>query len=128
MTAHQLPSTYLKPPAGDAVDLFEPSYLDDIANAIRGPAVEAAIDARIEQILRFGHDSERDSMLPIGELPQLARKHVSEAIERISATGEKRHLPGARKSLARAAALCLAAIDRLGLATAAEAKQQGLKL
>lgn len=133
MTDQARPSAYLRPVSlgeGEAADAVSPliGMLDDVANAIRGPAVQAAIEARIEQIVRYGHDSEHDAMQPIDELPRLARKHLSEASERIAGLGEKRHLPAARRSLARAAALCLAAMDRLDAAQAAEAKQQELGL
>jgi hypothetical protein len=128
MTAHPLPSSYLQPPKGDPLDQFNPGYLDEIANAIRGPAVQAAIDMRIEQIVRYGHDSEHDDMQPLFHLPRQARERLIAAIEQIEGTGEKRQLPAARKNLARVAAMCMAAIDRLDRATVAEAKQRELGL
>lgn len=133
MTQHPLPSTYLRPSSigdGDAADAVSPliGMMDDVANAMRGPALQLAIDMRIEAIVRYGHDAEHDAMQPIDELPRLARKHLTEAAERISGTGQVRQLPAARRSLARAAALCLAAIDRLDAAMAAETKQQELGL
>jgi hypothetical protein len=128
MTAHPLPSSYLVPPKGDPIDQFNPGYLDEIANAIRGPAVQAAIDMRIEAIVRFGHDSEHDDMQPIQHLPRQARERLIAAIEQIEGTGEKRQLPAARKNLARVAAMCMAAIDRLDRATAVETKQRELGL
>lgn len=132
MTEHPHPSTYLRPQSiGDeAAETASPliGLMDDVANAIRGPAVQAAIEARIEQVVRYGHDSEHDAMQPIGALPELARKELVMTAERISGLGERRQLAAARKSLARAAALCLAAMDRLDSAIAAEAKQQELKL
>lgn len=132
MTEHR-PSSYLRPAVlgdGEAADAVSPliGMIDDVANAIRGPAVQAAIEARIEQIMRYGHDSEHDGMLAIGALPDLARQQLVMSIERIAGTAEIRQLPAARKSLARAAALCLAAIDRLDAAMAAETKQQELRL
>jgi hypothetical protein len=128
VSAHPLPSSYLVPPKGDPMDQFNPGYLDEIANAIRGPAVHAAIDMRLEQIVRFGHEAEHDDMQPLFHLPRQARERLIAAIEQIEATGEKRQLPAARKNLARVAAMCMAAIDRLDRVAAAEAKQQELKL
>jgi hypothetical protein len=100
--------------------LFCPSALDEIDNAARGPAVRAAVDMRIEQIVKHGHDAEHDSMLPVDELPRLARQRLAAAIEQISGTGEKQNLPVARKNLARTAAMCMAAIDRIDVATRRE--------
>jgi hypothetical protein len=67
-------------------------------------------------------------MQPLFHLPRQARERLIAAIEQIEATGEKRQLPAARKNLARVAAMCMAAIDRLDRVAAAEAKQQELKL
>lgn len=133
MTAHPLPSSYLRiatlpfdaEPQRDGPVI---GLIDEVANAIRGPAVQLAIEMRIEAIMRFGHGAEHDAMLPIGELPTVARKYLVEAAERIGGSEEKRSLPAARKSLARAAALCMAAMDRLDAAIAAEAKQRELGL
>src|SRR5688572_1972686 len=98
---------------GDPRDFYHPSMLDEIDNAIRGPAVRGAIDMRLEQLLKHGHDSEHDMMLPLDQLPRLARERAIMAIEQISGTGEKQNLPVARRNLLRAAAICLAAVDRL---------------
>ena len=100
-------------PAGDPADQFNPDYLDQLDNAIRGAAVRMAIDMRIEQILRYGHDAEHDAMQPISHCPREALKRLHAAIEQIEATGERRNLPVAIKNLARTAALCMAGIDRL---------------
>ena len=120
MTEHPRPSSYLRNPT----DLFNPAYLDELANAIRGPAVQAAIDMRIEQIVRYGHDAEHDDMQAIDRLPHLARERLIAAIEQIAGTGERQHLAAARNNLARTAAMCMAAIDRLDRAIAAQAKKQ----
>lgn len=86
----------------------------ELVNAAFGPAVRAAVAMRIVQ-LEHGHDREADSMLAIDQLPRRAREFLSAATEQM--TGEKRHLPAARRNLARTAAMCFAAIDRLDLAT-----------
>jgi hypothetical protein len=88
----------------------------ELARALSGPAARLVGEMRLEQILKFGHDAENDSMLPIDRLPWLARERMVRAMDLIRATGEGRNLAVARKDLARAAAMCLAAIDRLDLA------------
>jgi len=125
MTHYPLPSSFLRPPAGDPLDQFNPAYLDEIANAIRGPAVQMVIDTRIEQILRYGHDAEYDAMQAIDALPRKAREYLIAAIEQVAGVREHRQLPAAVRNLARTAAICLAGIDRLQAVIAAEqAKQQ----
>lgn len=121
MTAHLLPSSHLP---SDTMDTFHPSYLDEIANAVRGPAVQLAIDMRIEQIVKYGHDAEHDAMQAIDALPRLAAERLIHARDQILATGERRNLPVAKLNLARAAAMCLAAIDRIDVVLDAESKKQ----
>lgn len=108
--------------------MFHPSYLDEIANAIRGPAMQATIDMRIEQIVRHGHDSEHDAMLPIDRLARDAAGRFAAAVDHMSGAGERRDLAAARRVLVRAAAIGLAAIDRIDMAIAVEAKKQGTML
>lgn len=88
----------------------------ELLAAIQGPAMRAVMEMRIEQIVKHGHTAEGDRMLPISLLPDEARKMAAAACDLIVATGERRNLPVARKRLARAAALCMAAIDRLDVA------------
>lgn len=101
----------------DPMDTFHPSYLDEIVNALRGPALQDVVDMRLEQIVKHGHDAEHDGMLALDQLPRMARDFGLHAIEQITATGEKRNLRVARKNLVRMAATALAAIDRLDAAT-----------
>ena len=121
MTGHPKPSSFLTDE--QALDTFNPSYLDEIANANRGPAVQAAIDARIEQIVRYGHDAVHDADLAIDYLPRQARDRMLHAIEQLTGVSDKQNLPAARKNIARAAAICLAAIDRLDLVLDAKERQ-----
>ncbi len=86
---------------------------DELMAAVQGPAVRAAIEARVEQIVKHGHDREYDSMLAIGHLPRVARGLILDAMDLIDGTVERRNLPVAMRRLARASAVCMAAIDRL---------------
>lgn len=90
---------------------------DELLAAVQGPAIRAVLEARIEQIVRHGHDREHDEMLPITRLPQLAREQLSMALDTSLTAGERRDLRVARRRLARSAAMCLAAIDRLDMLT-----------
>lgn len=88
------------------------SLLDELLAAIQGPAVRAALEARIEQIVKYGHDREHDSMLAIAQLPRLARDMTLSAIELLG-PDERRNIEVAKKRIARAIAILLAAFDRL---------------
>lgn len=87
----------------------------ELLAAIQGRAVRAVLEARIEQIVKHGHDREHDAMLSIVRLPDLAIEVARIARSRIGVTGTDRNLVAARRGLARAAAICLAAIDRLDM-------------
>jgi hypothetical protein len=89
---------------------------DELLQALTGPAVRAVLLIRAEQIAKHGHDREYDSMLPLVHLPKRAKWFASASIEHITGTGQVRDLRMARVRLAKAAALCLAAIDRLDAA------------
>ncbi len=121
MTGHPSPSSFLT--EEQACDTFNPGFLDEIANAIRGPAVQAAIDARIEQIVRYGHDATHDADLSIDYLPRQARERLLHAHDQLTGSDGKQNLPAARKNIARAAAICLAAIDRLDLVLDAKERE-----
>lgn len=84
-------------------------------NAITQRAsMRAAIAARIEQLQRFGHDEAHDAQLPPQFLMNKAREYLSDAIDH-SREGSRKNLPCAWRKTARAAALCLAALDRLAI-------------
>lgn len=87
---------------------------DELLAAIQGPAVRAALEARIDQIVRHGHDREHDEMLPITRLPQLAREQLSMALD-VMGSDDRRNLAVARRRIARGVAIGLAAIDRLDM-------------
>lgn len=97
--------------------MSEPATLAaELANAAAGPALRAVMTMRMQQIVAHGHDSEADSMLAVDRLPQLAREYLIAAQEQIAGTRGEQNLPVARKNLARTAAMCLAAMDRLDTA------------
>jgi hypothetical protein len=94
---------------------------EEIMAALQGSAVRAVLEARVEQIAKHGHGREHDAMLPIGALPRRAKEMAQMASEVIDATVEQRNLDVARRRLARTAALCLAAIDRLDMISGGKA-------
>lgn len=85
----------------------------DLLAAVSGYAVRIVLEMRIEQIVKHGHTSENDEMLPILWLPKQAKDYAQIACDRIGVTGKDRNLDAAERALARCAALCLASIDRL---------------
>jgi hypothetical protein len=86
---------------------------DELLAAIAGPSVKCVLEMRIEQIVKHGHSQENDETLPLLWLPKAVLQHAQIACDRIGVTGKDRNLPAAEKSLARTAALCLAALDRI---------------
>lgn len=107
--------------------MAEPAALAaELANAAAGPALQLVVSIRVEQIVVHGHDREADSMLAIERLPGRAREYLIAATEQIIGTGERQNLRVARKNLARTAAMCLAAMDRLDLAMKARPEEPGL--
>jgi len=86
---------------------------EELRRAVTSPAVKAVLEMRIEQMVKHGHTAENDDSLPIGWLPKEARDYAGIALNCIGPTASERNLPRALKSLARTAALCLAAYDRI---------------
>lgn len=78
----------------------------------RSPGLAAIMYERAGQLKR-GHDAEADAMLPLDALPRKAHDFILIAVDCIRATGDRRDLPRARRKLAQAGALLLAAIERL---------------
>lgn len=89
--------------------------IEEIMAALAGPAARMALQMRLEQIVKHGHDREHDEMLPIMRLPQLAREQLSMALDTSLTAGDRRDLRVAKLRLARAAAMCLAGIDRINM-------------
>jgi hypothetical protein len=86
---------------------------DELLAAVQGPAVRSVLEARIEQIVTHGHTLEQDSRLPIGLITREARDRLQMGCDCLAPP--RRNLPIARRRLARAAALLLAAIDQIDL-------------
>ncbi|MGZ8286114.1 MAG: hypothetical protein ACXW27_08980 [Allosphingosinicella sp.] len=97
--------------------MAEPATLAaELAHAAAGPALQDVLRFRIDQIVVHGHDAEADSMMAIERLPLQAREFLIAAVEQITGVRGEQALPVARKNLARTAAMCLAAMDRLDVA------------
>ena len=88
----------------------------DLPPAVPLGALEDIMSMREEQIVKFGHTPEQDAMLPAHYLPKEARAYLDHAIDELM-IGPEGWEARARKRLIRAAALILAAIDRLDAAT-----------
>lgn len=99
--------------ASDAPFRFAP----ELVAALRGPAMRAVLEQRIEQIAKHGHTADSDGDLPLGWLPKEVSDYSVIARQCI-ADGPHRNLARGRRSLAKTAALCLAAIDRIDRAIA----------
>ncbi|MEZ5688722.1 MAG: hypothetical protein R3E21_08085 [Caenibius sp.] len=84
----------------------------DLPTAVPVGAMEDVMTMREEQIVKFGHTPEQDAMLPAHYLPKQARGYLEHAIDELT-IGPEGWEARARKRLIRAAALILAAIDRL---------------
>lgn len=88
---------------------------DEILALIQGRAVREVLEQRITQVVKFGHTRDGDASLPSGWLPNDAKNDLIGALDLINGGPDRRDLPRARKRIIRAAALCLAALDRLEL-------------
>lgn len=76
-----------------------------------GPSLQATLDARLEQV-KAGHDSEADDAQPTERLLAVADRYIVNTRELVG-PGTYRNLPVAEKRIARAAAVLLAAYDRV---------------
>ena len=92
----------------------------ELLAALQGPAVRSVLELRLEQMVKHGHTLEGDLDLPHGWLANDARIRLQSALDLINAGPERRNLPVARRRVAAAAALCLAAIDVLDATINAE--------
>lgn len=86
---------------------------DELLAALQGRAVRDVLQLRIEQMTKHGHDLLGDAQLPLGWLPNDARLRVTAALDLINGGPDRRNLPVARRRIATAAAILLAAIDVL---------------
>lgn len=97
------------------------SQADDLVAIVTGPALAMTVAMRVEQVVKHGHTPDSDLMLPIGLLVTEAQNMAAMARTAIGVTGADRNLDVGVKRLARTAALCWAAIDRI---LAAQARGQ----
>ena len=79
---------------------------------VEGRAIEAVLAERTRQIAKFGHTPESDAALPLKQLPREAARFLTAAIEDVQYQRDawRNH---ARRHLIRAAAMILAAMDRI---------------
>jgi hypothetical protein len=89
------------------------AFADMLVAAVTGEPLRATVRMRVEQIVRHGHTPDTDEMLPIHQLVADAQEMAGLARSAIGVTGTDRNLDAAEKRLARTAALCWAAIDRI---------------
>ena len=86
---------------------------DELLALLQGPAVRSVLETRVEQVVKHGHTLEGDLDMPTGWLANEAKADLVIALDLINAGPDRRDLPRARKRVARAAAMCLAALDVL---------------
>lgn len=97
----------------DEMDLFGPSYLDDLVNAVQGPAIDAVQRRRVEQLVGKGYDRAHDlAKAPAHFLVEM-RERLGHAAEMI-ARGAPSDCEAARIKIEVLCALGLALWDRLG--------------
>lgn len=86
--------------------------MNGFRNVLESPALAAVLAERLAQIDLRGHDPESDAGQPPHRLPDLAAQYARISAER-AAPGPSQHLAGARKKAVQAAALAIAAVERL---------------
>lgn len=84
---------------------------DELATIVAGAATRAVLEARIEQVVKHGHTPAADADLPLKQLPANARSMIIDTLDLLE--GPHRNLVVARRRLAKACAMLLAAIDRV---------------
>lgn len=89
-----------------------PILSEDLRGAIESRALADVLAERMRQIEQFSHSPATDGAQPVHRLPQLAADYARIASDRAQ-PGNRQDLRGARKKAVQAAALALAAIDRI---------------
>lgn len=84
----------------------------ELRTMLESVALQDVLKERIAQIDKRGHTSETDGDHPLHFLPGLAAEYAGIARDR-ARPGTHFSLPGARKKAVQAAALALAAVERL---------------
>lgn len=110
--SNPLPSGRDGETAGEGGPLPSPAVDRGAATYLPVAAMEAVLAERMRQIHDFGHTPQADAELPLKQLPRAAARLLTAAIEDCQfQRGDWRK--AARKHLARAGAMILAALDRL---------------
>ena len=86
---------------------------DELAAIVTGAAVKAVLEARIAQVVKHGHTPAADAAWPLRKLPADARSMLVAGMDLME--GPHRNLVVGRRRFAKAAAMLLAAIDRVDL-------------
>jgi hypothetical protein len=90
---------------------------EDLRSAVTSAAVRQVLEMRLEQIVKHGHTPERDAELAMRHLPANARSMIIDSMDLLE--GPHRNLVVAKRRLAKAAAMLIAAIDRVSVEIAA---------
>lgn len=93
---------------------------EELLAVLQGPAVRDVLRIRAEQIVEHGHSLADDLVYPRCWLVNDAKGRLAAALDNINAPPPKRDLPLARRRIARAAAVLLAALDVLDAVIAEE--------
>jgi hypothetical protein len=93
------------------------SLQDELLAAVTGSALRAVVAMRVDQIAKHGHTAEDDGMLPPASLLNTAKSILTSAIALTSGYDrDLSELERGQRCAAKAAAMCMAAHDRIGLA------------
>ncbi|HEY0149882.1 MAG TPA: hypothetical protein VGB70_12875 [Allosphingosinicella sp.] len=98
--------------------------LDELINAVSGPAVRAAIDRRIEQAVKHGHSRAADLRLPVKQLVKEARDRLNAALELLDSVSLERRQQALLK-VEIALGLGLAAHDRVSADIGKASREEG---
>jgi hypothetical protein len=100
---------------------------EELRALVTGPAVKAVLEARIAQVVKHGHTPANDAELPIKHLPANARSMIIDTLDLLE--GPRRNLVVAKRRLAKAAAMLIAAIERVDVELAKEGEDgaQGVR-
>lgn len=85
---------------------------EELVAIVTAASVRAMLEARIDQVVKHGHTPEQDANLPLKILPCHARSSIVDTLDLLD-RGPRQNLHVARRRLAKAGAILLAAIDRI---------------
>jgi hypothetical protein len=93
------------------------SLQDDLLAAVTGTALCAVVAMRVDQIAKHGHTADGDAMLPPSSLLNTAKSILTSALALTSGYDRDLvELERGQRCAAKAAAMCMAAHDRIALA------------